>query len=91
MTPEQRFDRLERIIKLMVKAGLRSRRTARDQDDKINILIEMQRDNVLAFAEVREALGTLTEAQRRLTESQAHTDHRLDALIDIVREKRNDN
>jgi hypothetical protein len=42
MTDEQRFDRLERIVKLMIKAGFRARRTAREQDEKINILIDSQ-------------------------------------------------
>ena len=42
MTDEQRFDRLERIVKLMIKAGLRARRQAREQDEKINILIDSQ-------------------------------------------------
>ena len=37
MTPEQRLDRLERIMKLVVRAGLRERRETRD---KINALID---------------------------------------------------
>ena len=52
----------------------------------------------LAAAQVRteatvgdlgEKMVALTEAQTRLAESQAHTDQRLDALIDIIREWRN--
>ncbi len=39
--------------------------------------------------ELRRSIGQLTEAVTRLAESQAHTDQRLDALIDIVREGRN--
>ncbi len=84
MTSEQRLDRLERIVRLMIRSGLRSRRVSREQDEKINILLEMQMDNVRGFAELR-------EAQMRLTESQTHTDRRLDALIDIVRGKLNGN
>ena len=42
MTSEQRLDRLERIVKLMIKAGLCARQQSREQDEKINILIEMQ-------------------------------------------------
>ena len=42
MTEEQRLDRLERIVELMIKAGLRARRQSRDQDEKINILIDSQ-------------------------------------------------
>jgi len=44
----------------------------------------------LADAQIRteEALKRLSEAQARLIEAQAHTDQKLDALIDIVREMR---
>jgi len=82
MTPEQRFDRLERIVKLMINAGLRSRIQSREQNEKITILIDAQVKNEDRFA----ALAT---AQTKLTDSQAHTDHRLDALIDIINKKRN--
>ena len=75
MTPEQRFDRLERIVRLMIKAGLRARRQSREQDEKIDILINGQIKNDERFAQ--------------LAESQAHTDRRLDVLIDIIREGRN--
>ena len=75
MTPEQRFDRLERIAKLMVKAGLRARRQMREQDQKIGIMINAQIRNEEKFA--------------KLTESQTHTDQRLNVLIDIIREGRN--
>lgn len=75
MTPEQRFDRLERIVKLMVKAGLRARSQIREQGEKINMIIELQMHNEERFA--------------MLAEAQAHTNQRLDVLIDIVREGRN--
>ncbi len=79
---EERLDRLERIAKLLVRAGLRARRELRQQDDKITIMIDAQIKNEERFAK-------LTEAQTELAESQAHADRRLDALIDIVREGRN--
>jgi len=82
MTPEQRLDRLERIAKLMVRAELRARRREREQDEKINIIIDAQVKNEERFAK-------LAEAQTALAESQLHTDQRLDALIDIIREQRN--
>jgi D-serine deaminase-like pyridoxal phosphate-dependent protein len=72
---EERLDRLERIAKLLVRAGLRARREMRQQDDKITIMIDAQIKNEARFAE--------------LAESQKHTDRRLDALIDIVKEGRN--
>ncbi|HKE55490.1 MAG TPA: hypothetical protein VKB46_02270 [Pyrinomonadaceae bacterium] len=83
MTPEQRFDRLERIVKLMIKAGLRARTQLREQNDKITMLInlQMRNDELFARNEVRFA---------QLAEAQVHTDRRLDALIDIVRNGRKD-
>ena len=79
---EERIDRLERIAKLLVRAGLRARREMRQQDDKITIMIDAQIKNEERFAR-------LAQAQTELAESQAHTDRRLNALIDIVREGRN--
>ena len=82
MTPEQRFDRLERIVKLMIKAGLRARRQTREHDQKIGIIIDAQIRNEERFARNEERFA-------KLTESQTHTGQRLDALIDIIREGRN--
>ena len=79
---EERLDRLERIAKLLVRAGLRARRELRQQDDKITIMIDAQIKNEERFAK-------LAQAQTELAESQAHTDRRLEALIDIVKEGRN--
>ena len=72
---EDRLDRLERIAKLLVRAGLRARREMRQQDDKITIMIDAQIKNEERFAE--------------LAESQKNTDHRLEALIDIIKNGRN--
>jgi len=80
--PEERLDRLERIAKLLVRAGLRARREMRQQDDKITIMIDAQIKNEDRFAK-------LAQAQAELAEAQLHTDRRLDALIDIVKESRN--
>jgi hypothetical protein len=82
MTPEQRFDRLERIVKLMIRGGLRARVQSREQNEKITIIIDAQMRNEERFARNEERFA-------RLAESQAHTDRRLDALIDIVRNGRN--
>ena len=71
MTDEQRLDRLERIVKLMIKAGLRARRHSSDQDEKINILIDSQirNDEKLAALAVRtdERFAALAESQTALT------------------------
>lgn len=79
---EERLDRLERIAKLLVRAGLRARREMRQQDDKITIMIDAQIRNEDRFAK-------LAQAQTALAESQSDTGRRLDALIDIIKEGRN--
>lgn len=55
MTPEERLDRLERIARLMVRAGLRARREMRQQDDKITIMIDAQIKNEDRFADLAES------------------------------------
>jgi len=69
---EHRLDREERILKLMVRAGRRERRTRSEADERLT-----------------NALAELAQTQRRTEESIAHTDRRLNALIDIVRHQRN--
>ena len=74
-----RLSRLERIAKLMVGAGLRERRAQREKHSAFDD----------QFSQVNIALKELAEAQRRTEESIAHTDKRLDALIDFVRQQQN--
>ena len=71
MTPEQRLDRLERIALLFAKAGMRERSRTRGHGEKIEAILDAQILNEDRFA--------------KLAEAQAHTERRLDALIDIVR------
>ncbi len=75
----QRIDRVERVLKLAIRAGLRERKETRE---KMNALIESQ-------AHLTESQAHTGERLDALIESQTHTDKRLDALIDIVREDRN--
>lgn len=79
MTDEERLDGLERIVRLIVRAGLRERRETRE---KINALID-------AHIKTEEAMARMAEAHANMADAQAHTDKRLDALIDIVRDQRN--
>jgi len=72
---EERLDRLERIARLLVRAGLRARREMRQQDDKITIMIDAQIKNETRFA--------------ALAESQKHADRRLESLMEIIKEGRN--
>ena len=100
MTSEERLDRLERIAMLMSRAGLRVRR---EQNEKINIIINAQIKNEDRFAQNEERFAQLAESQRltdkrfkelaesqkELAESQKLTAQELNALIDIVRHDRN--
>jgi hypothetical protein len=74
-----RLSRLERIMKLMVRAGRRER----DHRRETNAQFDAQ------FSRVNQALAELAEAQKRTEASIAHTDSKLDALVDIVRRERN--
>jgi hypothetical protein len=51
MTSEQRLDRLERIAKLFVRAGVRYRRDLRELGEKLNIMVNMQMQNGERFAQ----------------------------------------
>lgn len=82
MTPEQRFDRLERIVKLMITAGYRARHQIREQGEKINMIIDLHLQYEERFVRNEERFALLAEAQ-------THSDRRLDALIDIVQRDRN--
>ena len=71
-TSDIRLSRLERVAKLMVRAGLRERNARTEGDERL-----------------KQAMAELAVAQKRTEESIAHTDARLDALIDIVRQQQN--
>ena len=75
---------MERIAKLFVRAGVRARHDMRQLDEKINIIVDAQIKNEERFARNEERFA-------QLAESQTHSDRRLDALIDIIREGRNGN
>ncbi|MEP6922078.1 MAG: hypothetical protein ABI967_13210, partial [bacterium] len=61
---------------------LRARSQMRDQGEKINMVVALQLQNEVKFVQNEERFA-------RLAEAQSHSDRRLDALIDIVREDRN--
>jgi hypothetical protein len=64
----RRLDRLERIIKLAVRAGLRERRSRREQDERITALVDAQvhtetishqnTENISRLAEIVERMAT---------------------------------
>lgn len=103
MTHEERLDRLERIARLMVRAGLRARREMRQQDDKITIMIDAQIKNEDRFAELAkdqhqhdDKIAMLIDAQLKNEDRFARNEDRfaelagrMDTLVDIVQKGRN--
>lgn len=100
MTSAQRLDRLERIAKLFVRAGLRARQNIKEQAEKINIIINNQIEHDERFAglnqslershnELSESHSQLSQSMNELAKAQTHTNQRLDSLIEIVRRDRN--
>jgi hypothetical protein len=86
MTHEQRLDRLERIARLMVRAGLRARREMRQQDDKITIMIDAQIKNEDRYADLRASLNQHDEKIAMLIASQLRTDERFAELAEAQKE-----
>ena len=97
MTPEQRLDRVERILVLFVTAGRRIRgeyrHQSREQDEKIDILIQtqMETEEIMkaSRAETEEILKRLAVSQTELAESQKRTDKALRAFINSHRKSAN--
>jgi hypothetical protein len=102
MTSEQRLDRLERIALMMARAGVRVRR---EQNEKINIIIDAQiknedrfaryeerfAQNEERFAQNEERFAKLAQSLTELANAQTRTENRLDSLIDIIKRDRNGN
>ena len=96
MSTEERLARLENAFVNLTRLAESLDERLNTQLSWINLLGEAQTNSeakiaALADAQIKteDALVKLTEAHTKLAESQAHTDRRLDALIDIVRELRN--
>jgi len=88
LTPEQRLNRLERIVKLFVKAGLRAREQGREQTERIQMLIDRQIRNDDKFAAHEEKFGDHDEKVSFLLSQQIRTDEKFGDLIEI--QKRNE-
>ena len=64
MTPEQRLDRVERILGYFVREGRRWRVRSREQDEKINILIQSQMETT---EQINKFTAGTTEQINKLT------------------------
>ncbi len=62
-----RIDRLERVAKLMVRAGLRAQRGMREQDSRISTLVDSQLHTEEIARLNNEAIGKLSESTRQNT------------------------
>jgi chromosome segregation ATPase len=98
MSTEERLVRLENAFVNLTRLAESLDERLNTQLSWINSLGEAQANSeakiaALADAQIKteDALVRLAEAHTKLAESQAHTDQRLDALIDVVRELRNGN
>src|SRR5215207_3983979 len=60
MTPEQRLDRVERILGYFAREGRRWRVRKREQDEKINILIQAQMETTEQINKTTEQINKLT-------------------------------
>jgi phage tail tape-measure protein len=86
MTPEQRLDRVERILGYFVREGRRWRVRSREQNEKINILIHFQMQTTEQIA----ASHALHEKEMaELRSEQKLTQQSLRAFIDSLRKERN--
>jgi chromosome segregation ATPase len=96
MSAEERLARLENAFVNLTRLAESLDDRLNTQPSWINSLGEAQANSeakiaALADAQIKTegALVRLAEAHTKLAESQAHTDQRLDVLIDTVREFRN--
>lgn len=106
MTPEQRLDRVERILGYFVKEGRRWRVRSREQDEKINILIQAQMETTEQInkltTETNQQINKLTadiatghslheKEMAELRKAQKLTHQELQALIRSLHKGRNGN
>lgn len=99
MSSEERLARLEDAFTLLIQMSQnmdeRVDELSHRTDERMDELIAAQANAeakiaALADAQIRteDALQVLTQRVTELVDTQAHTDRRLDALIDIIREGR---
>ena len=89
MTPEQRLDRVERILGLFAREGRHWRVQKREQDEKINILIQSQMETTELINKL--ALGHAVHEREMadLRRSQELTQETLRNFINSLRKGRN--
>lgn len=90
MTPEQRFERTERLMMLLVRAGRRARR---EWAEKVNILINAQIETEQQIREfgkkTDQQIKELAAGQAELAKSQKRTEEVLRSFIKSLGKGRN--
>jgi len=89
MNPEQRLDRLEALARFFVLAERRHRKNIHAQDEKIEILINMQVQSEERFnerfARNEERFERMHQTIEQLVAAQTRFEENLQALIQAVR------
>jgi hypothetical protein len=89
MNPEQRLDRLEALARFFVVAERRHRKNIHAQDEKIEILINMQVQSEERFnerfARNEERFERMHQTIEQLVAAQTRFEENLQALIQAVR------
>jgi hypothetical protein len=89
MTPEQRLDRAERMLLLFVRAGRRSRKVSREQDQRISIIIKTQMETEEIIKGLALGQARINQEMAELAKSQRLTDQALRAFINTSRSGEN--
>lgn len=89
MTPEQRLDRVERILGYFAREGRRWRVRSREQDEKINILIQFQMETTEQINKLGASHAIHEKEMAELRREQKLTQQALRAFIDSLRKGRN--
>jgi methyl-accepting chemotaxis protein len=84
MTPEQRLDRVERILGYFVREGRRWRVRKREQDEKINILIQFQMETTDQINKTSELINKTAERVDKVTEQVNKTAEHVDKVTKQV-------
>jgi len=81
MTPEERFERVERILGYFVREGRRWRVRKREQDEKINILIQAQMETTEQINKTTQQINKLTaETNEQINKLTAETTEQISKL-----------
>jgi len=88
MTAEERFDRIENTLQTVIESQARHENAIRDLILVSRTLVDSQGQTQVQMQQLSSTVQQLAETQKRnyqeLTESAAHTNEKLNALIDVV-------